>query len=209
MREWNGAAVFNLWVEVWGEKPPVNPPTLWDVCCVWVPSAEWPSGLPSPSFTLPSFLPSQSSLQEIKGFMRRSWLSFVDLWLSGTAGSDRDSAAQTPETKLSHLEEKGWLWWRDGCWSSTLELNEILTTAFCQKISNFFSSCFCSYPINLTTTAHFKPWQKLEYFILQHLRSLMTLAHLSVLSVRCSSGVYDPAQRWADPPLKRWSSLWT
>lgn len=82
---------------------PSFPPTLWVVYVVWVLSGDCPSCLPLPLASPPS----ESSLQEIKGFKRRSRVSYGALWLSGIAGSDwktkPDSVGQRPETILRHI----------------------------------------------------------------------------------------------------------
>lgn len=82
-------------------------PSLWAVYSVWVLLGECPSCLPSPSLAFP---PSESSLQEIKGFMRRSRVSYGALWLSGIAGSDwvwfLVSAQQNPLWLFSHFVKK-------------------------------------------------------------------------------------------------------
>lgn len=46
------------------------------------------SALPAPSLPRLPFPTSESSLQEIKGFKKRSRVSYGALWLSGIAGSD-------------------------------------------------------------------------------------------------------------------------
>lgn len=75
-----------------------------------------PPATPPHSHPSSAFPPSESSLQEIKGFKRRSRVSYGALWLSGIAGSDwkakLDFTGQTPETKHSHFVwAKLSLWW--------------------------------------------------------------------------------------------------
>lgn len=115
----NTVGMFDLWLKVqeemlcaWSRLPSLPPSELSAVfgCCQQ--SALPVSCLPSPSLAFP---PSESSLQEIKGFVRRSRVSSGVMWLSEIAGRDRktklDSTEQIPETKLCHyVKEKLSLW---------------------------------------------------------------------------------------------------
>lgn len=144
-RERDRAGMFDLWVKVQEEMLPV--PLLSFLPLPTPPSCLQCLGAVGRVPFLPPPPPSESSLQEIKGFKRRSRVSYGALWpfwdsrkwLKSQTGFDWANTGN--HNCVAFVKEKLSLRWRrmraigrmlD---SRSLELNSLLTTVFCHEES--------------------------------------------------------------------------